>query len=117
MVFQYSKVLVIGATSGIGEALAERIAQNGSFVIVTGRRQEKLDQFVSKHGKDKAEAIQFDITKLDQIPKFVKDVMKTHPDIDRYRSSPNTGKACLRYKTDDFQQYLLELWYPKGPRL
>lgn len=83
MPFKYSKVLVLGATSGIGEALAEKLIENGTFVIASGRRQEKLDAFVSKHGKDKAAAVQFDVTQLDKIPKFAQDVMKDHADIDR----------------------------------
>lgn len=70
MAFPYQKVLVIGATSGIGEALASRIVQNGSSVIVTGRRKERLAEFVQKHGKDKATAVPFDITQLDKIPNF-----------------------------------------------
>ncbi|KAI4762046.1 NAD(P)-binding protein [Aureobasidium sp. EXF-3400] len=82
MPFNYNKVLVLGATSGIGWALASKLVENGTSVIVTGRRQEKLDEFVSQHGKDKAEAVQFDITQLDKIPKFVKDIMESHPDID-----------------------------------
>lgn len=82
MPFNYNKVLVLGATSGIGWALASKLVENGTSVIVTGRRQEKLDEFVSQHGKDKAEAVQFDITQLDKIPGFVKNLMESHPDID-----------------------------------
>jgi short-subunit dehydrogenase len=37
MPFQYKKILVIGATLGIGEALAERFIAKGSHVIVVGR--------------------------------------------------------------------------------
>lgn len=82
MPFKYNKVLVIGATSGIGKALASKLVENGTSVIVVGRRQEALDQFVQEHGKDKAEGVQFDITKLDAIPKFAEDIMKSHPDVD-----------------------------------
>ncbi|KAL1310725.1 hypothetical protein AAFC00_000980 [Neodothiora populina] len=82
MPFQYKKVLLIGATSGIGEALANRIAENGVFVIVTGRRQDKLDEVVSKHGSEKAAAVQWDITKLDEIPAKVEAITKAHADID-----------------------------------
>lgn len=35
--------MVTGATSGIGEATAILLAQNGYKVIITGRRREKLD--------------------------------------------------------------------------
>lgn len=63
---------MVGATSGIGRALADRFIEEGSFVIGVGRRKENLDEFVQKHGKDKAASVEFDISKLDQIPDFVK---------------------------------------------
>ena len=70
MPFIYEKVLVIGATSGIGEALASRFVQEGSTVIVSGRRKENLEAFVHRHGKDKASAVPFDITEIEKIPAF-----------------------------------------------
>lgn len=82
MPLPYKKVLVLGATSGIGHALAEKFVETGTFVIVSGRRQENLDSFTSKHGKDKSDAVAFDITQLDKIPTFAADVMKSHPDLD-----------------------------------
>jgi short-subunit dehydrogenase involved in D-alanine esterification of teichoic acids len=82
MSLKYNKILVIGATSGIGLAYAEKVIQDGKYAIVVGRRKENLDAFVSKHGTDKAEAIVFDITQLDQIPSFAQDVTSRHPDLD-----------------------------------
>ncbi|KAF2874391.1 short-chain dehydrogenase/ reductase-like protein [Massariosphaeria phaeospora] len=82
MSLKYNKVLLIGATSGIGLAYAEKIVQDGKKIIVVGRRKENLDAFVEKHGKDKAEAVVLDITKLDQIPKFAADITSKHPDLD-----------------------------------
>lgn len=70
MPFLYKRVLVIGATSGIGEALASRFVQEGAEVIVVGRRKEKLEDFVHQHGNDKATAVPFDITEMDKIPNF-----------------------------------------------
>jgi len=72
MPFPYKIVLVIGATSGIGLALAEKIVESGSKVVAVGRRQERLDSFVQKHGSSKASSIKFDITDLENIPSFVK---------------------------------------------
>ena len=71
MPFRYKAVLVIGATSGIGLALAEKIIANGSHVSAIGRRKENLDSLVEKHGKDKVTPYQFDITNLSSIPSFV----------------------------------------------
>ncbi|KAF2025895.1 NAD(P)-binding protein [Setomelanomma holmii] len=82
MSFKYNKVLVVGATSGIGWALAEKMVQDGRHVVIVGRRQEKLDEFEQKHGSDKVDSIIFDISNLDEIPKFVKQVTSKHPDLD-----------------------------------
>ncbi len=71
MPFQYKRVLVIGATSGIGKALASRLVQEGSSVVVVGRRKENLEEFVHEHGHDKATAVPFDVTELDKIPNLV----------------------------------------------
>lgn len=50
MSFPYKKVLVIGATSVIGNAMAARLIQEGSTVIVVGRRKQNLVDFVHEHG-------------------------------------------------------------------
>jgi NAD(P)-dependent dehydrogenase (short-subunit alcohol dehydrogenase family) len=40
--------IVIGSTSGIGQAIAETFAQEGAKVVITGRRQEKGDAIVKE---------------------------------------------------------------------
>ena len=70
MPFIYKKILVVGATSGIGQALAAKFIQEGSKVIVVGRRQERLDEFVREHGKEHTTAVSFDITETKKIPEF-----------------------------------------------
>lgn len=101
MSWPYQKVLIIGATSGIGEALATRCVKAGSNVIVSGRRKDKLEEFIHRHGKDKCSAFQFDITDLAKISSFAAEfecpslpngmtssliffesITKTHPDLD-----------------------------------
>jgi NADP-dependent 3-hydroxy acid dehydrogenase YdfG len=71
MPFPYKTVLVVGATSGIGFALAEKIIANGSHVIALGRREENLKSLVQKHGNDKVSIVQFDITSQAGIPAMV----------------------------------------------
>jgi short-subunit dehydrogenase involved in D-alanine esterification of teichoic acids len=82
MPLKYNKVLIIGATSGIGHAYAEKVVADGKKAIIVGRRKENLDAFVQQHGQDKVDAIVFDITKLDQIPDFVNQITRKHPDLD-----------------------------------
>ncbi|KAI9039195.1 putative short-chain dehydrogenase/oxidoreductase [Aspergillus affinis] len=84
MSFDYKKVLVIGATSGIGKALATKLVENDIPVIVAGRRRENLDDFVQKYGGDekKVQAKVFDILKVDQIPHFAAEIIASNPDLD-----------------------------------
>ncbi|GFF41185.1 uncharacterized oxidoreductase DltE [Aspergillus udagawae] len=82
MAFPYKKVLLVGATSGIGRALAGSLVEHGCFVIAVGRRQELLDSFVEEYGADRAASFSLDISKLDAIPDFVKSVASSHPDLD-----------------------------------
>jgi short-subunit dehydrogenase involved in D-alanine esterification of teichoic acids len=78
----YNKTLVVGATSGIGWALAEKIVESGKKVIIVGRRKEKLDEFEQKHGSDKVSSVVFDISKLEEIANFAKDITSKHSDLD-----------------------------------
>ncbi|KAI1095561.1 putative NADP(+)-dependent dehydrogenase [Rostrohypoxylon terebratum] len=82
MSFTYKNVLLIGATAGIGLALAERMIENGIFVIGVGRRKERLDAFLAKHGSDKAAVSQFDITEFDKIEAWIKELTTKYPLID-----------------------------------
>jgi short-subunit dehydrogenase involved in D-alanine esterification of teichoic acids len=82
----YKKALIVGATSGIGEALATKLLAEGTSVIVTGRRQERLDDFMTKHSNNTssndASAYALDVTKLSTLPGFAADVLRAHPDLD-----------------------------------
>lgn len=42
------RAIITGATSGIGKAIAEKFAQNGYHILITGRRQERLNEFKDK---------------------------------------------------------------------
>lgn len=70
MTFQYKHVLLIGATSGIGKAMAHRLVLAGSKVTAVGRRKDRLDEFVTSRGADKASSVVFDITETKKIPQF-----------------------------------------------
>ncbi|KAI7785796.1 hypothetical protein LA080_005913 [Diaporthe eres] len=82
MPFAYKTILLIGATSGIGAGLADKFIAEGSKVVAVGRRQDRLDAFVKKHGDAKAGAIRFDVTDSAGIDAFVSQVLKSYPTLD-----------------------------------
>ncbi|KAK5258268.1 hypothetical protein LTR40_008233 [Exophiala xenobiotica] len=82
MAFPYRQVLMVGATAGIGAAMADRLISEGVKVIAVGRRQDRLDAFVEKHGAQKASAVRFDISDNQSVDEFVSDITKTYPELD-----------------------------------
>ncbi|HCX99646.1 MAG TPA: NAD(P)-dependent oxidoreductase [Bacteroidales bacterium] len=62
--------IVTGATAGIGKATAVMLAQNGFRVIITGRRQEKLDSLkheIKSLHKQKVLPLCFDIRNFSEV--------------------------------------------------
>ncbi|KAI1816271.1 short chain dehydrogenase [Poronia punctata] len=82
MSWPYKTVLMVGCTAGLGIAMAERMIENGSFVIAVGRRMDRLEEFRNKHGDDKVAVSVFDITDLDAIGSWAEGIIKTHPTLD-----------------------------------
>lgn len=67
------RVLVTGASSGIGEAGALKLAREGAIVVVTARRQELLDGVVERIGDagGEAQAHACDLSDLDAVDDLV----------------------------------------------
>ncbi len=67
-------VLITGASSGIGKACAEKFAEGGFRIIITARRQEKLET-LAKNLWEKYNAdvfcLCFDVRDLEQTQKAI----------------------------------------------
>jgi hypothetical protein len=76
--------IVIGSTSGIGQAIAETFAQEGAKVVITGRRQEKGDAIVKELEKQglQTEFYQIDVTDPAQCKALIEDTVKKHGGLD-----------------------------------
>lgn len=64
------RYLVTGATSGIGRATAELLAQQGARLTLVARRVEDLTELASSL-PGQHEALPFDLTQVDEIPALV----------------------------------------------
>ena len=72
-----SKVLITGATSGIGEALVHQYLKQGHDVIACGRNQQKLNQLAQDANSKQLSTLltlSFDITKTADIEQAVSDI-------------------------------------------
>jgi NADP-dependent 3-hydroxy acid dehydrogenase YdfG len=78
-------VFITGATSGIGKSTAELFAQNGYDLVITGRRQERLDEtkkeLEAKH-KIKVCALRFDIRNKEEVEKAIQTLEEPFRSID-----------------------------------
>ena len=76
------KIAVItGGNSGIGLATAHRFVQEGAFVFITGRRQDKLDKAVKQIGKN-VMGVQGDVSNLADLDRLYETVKRQKGQID-----------------------------------
>jgi uncharacterized oxidoreductase len=74
-----STVLITGGTSGIGLELVNQLTQQGSTIIVTGRKQEALND--TKRRFPKTHVFQSDVSDPQDIERLYKEVTQQFPDL------------------------------------
>lgn len=74
---QCKTILVTGATSGLGRGMARRLLKEDPNVklIITGRREQNLQEIVSEYGPSRVTALPFDLSDVGSISKLAEQVL------------------------------------------
>lgn len=75
-------ILITGATSGFGKASAELFGSNGWKLVLTGRRQDRLQELQEQLGKTKVHIAAFDVRNRQQVEAMIKDIPEEFGNID-----------------------------------
>lgn len=71
--------IVVGASSGIGAALARQLADAGYRVALVARREEALQTvrqaIVARHGEDRAAVYPHDVTHYEEVPALLQRIL------------------------------------------
>jgi 3-hydroxy acid dehydrogenase/malonic semialdehyde reductase len=70
-------IMITGATSGFGKAIAVRFAKHGYNIIITGRRKERLadlEKELLSYGKIKVLSLNFDVRKQKEVASVIENL-------------------------------------------
>lgn len=99
------RILLTGASSGIGEAAAEQFARAGATVVVVARRQELLDALADRITSAGGDAISIpcDVSDMDAVDALVADVEKRVGGIDILIN--NAGRSIRRPLAESLERW------------
>jgi len=106
MTLKNKKVLITGATGGIGGSLVKKFLSLDSEILGTGTNSEKLEKLKSKYSKIKVK--KFDISSHSQIEKFIEEASEELGGLDILINNAgiNRDNLSLRMKEDEWQKVI-----------
>ena len=69
MEFNQKKIIISGASGGIGGAIVKKLYDQGASILATGTREEKLQELQKKY--EKIKILKFDISNHEKIEEFI----------------------------------------------
>jgi uncharacterized protein len=118
-------IIITGASSGIGEALAIQTARQGAVVILAARRKDRLDNVAARirDAGGTATTIVCDVTDRAQAEALINSAVSAHGRLDILVNNAGSGHfSSVEDTTDDMIQHMFAvhaaaLWYTTRPAL
>ncbi|AGU62604.1 SDR family oxidoreductase [Staphylococcus aureus] len=92
--------VVTGAGSGIGEAIATLLHEEGVKVILAGRNKDKLQNVANQLAQDSVKVVPTDVTKKEEVDELIKIAQQTFGGLDIVI---NSAGQMLSSKITDYQ--------------
>ena len=104
--FKNKKILVTGATGGIGGALIKKFNSLGGTILATGTNTEKLNQIKKNYPNIKVK--KFDISEHSRIENFIEDASLELGGLDILinNAGVNVDNLSLRMKDDEWKKVI-----------
>lgn len=107
------KVLLTGATAGIGRALALKLAEAEYTLALCGRSKEKMESLKSDLGRTASRSFlrRFEMTDFDALDAFCRDSIETIglPDIVINNAGANNSRAGVHELASEDLEFMLKL--------
>jgi len=98
-------ILLTGATDGIGEITARKLAEQGAHLLLHGRNPEKLEGVSTKiqeaTGNDTIETYLADFSALANVRQLAEDILNDHNSLDVLINNAGLGFEDERQESDD----------------
>ena len=104
--FKNKKILITGATGGIGNSLVEKFVSLGGIVLATGTNEQKLNDL--KKNFPKVEILKFDISEHLKIEEFIENASSKINGIDILINNAGItiDNLSLRMKNEEWQKVI-----------
>ena len=104
--FKNKKILITGATGGIGYSLVDKFTSLGGSILATGTNDEKLNDLKNKYTNIKT--IKFDISKHDEIEQLIDSASSELEGLDILINNAGItiDNLSLRMKKDEWEKVI-----------
>jgi NADP-dependent 3-hydroxy acid dehydrogenase YdfG len=102
------RAIITGATSGIGKAIAEKFAQNDYHLLITGRRQERLqklkDNLTQTYGNEVMDLC-FDVRDKEQVQQAFGNLPESWKEVDVLVNNAGLASGLSKIQDGDIDDW------------